>query len=71
MVLDPVNRASRWRYDSSAPTDYDDSQAFCGGFYVSLSSNLNYIRYIIETSSISHHILMIKIRSILLRYKIY
>lgn len=34
MVLDPVNRGSRWRYDSSAPTNYDDNGNFCGGFYV-------------------------------------
>lgn len=34
MVLDPVNRASRWRYDTKAKADYDDSQGWCGGFYV-------------------------------------
>lgn len=33
-VLDPVNRASRWRYDTKAKADYDDSQGWCGGFYV-------------------------------------
>ncbi len=37
MVLEPVNRASRWRYDTRAKADYDDSQGWCGGFYVSLS----------------------------------
>lgn len=35
-LLEPVGRASRWRYDSSAPRDYDDNQSFCGGFYVSI-----------------------------------
>lgn len=35
MVLDPVNRCSRWRYDSKAKPNYDDSQGWCGGFYVS------------------------------------
>lgn len=38
MVHDPVNRATRWRYDRSAPADYDDNQLFCGGFAVSLPS---------------------------------
>jgi Lytic polysaccharide mono-oxygenase, cellulose-degrading len=32
MVMDPVNRASRWRKDGSQPQDYDDNQAWCGGF---------------------------------------
>lgn len=34
MVLDPVNRASRWRYDTKAKANYDDTQGWCGGFYV-------------------------------------
>lgn len=34
MVLDPVCRQSRWRYNESAPTDYNDNQVFCGGFGV-------------------------------------
>lgn len=34
MVLEPVNRASRWRYDSKASANYDDSQGWCGGFFV-------------------------------------
>lgn len=38
MVHDPVNRATRWRYDRRAPADYDDNQLFCGGFAVSLRS---------------------------------
>lgn len=37
MVLEPVNRASRWRYDRTARADYDDTQGWCGGFYVSFS----------------------------------
>ncbi|XP_077291800.1 uncharacterized protein LOC143915185 [Arctopsyche grandis] len=32
MVMDPVNRASRWRVDSSAPVNYDDNQLYCGSF---------------------------------------
>lgn len=35
MLLDPVNRASRWRFNSSAPADYNDNEGFCGGFNVS------------------------------------
>lgn len=35
MLMDPVNRASRWRYDPTAPQDFDDNQLFCGGFAVS------------------------------------
>lgn len=32
MMMDPVNRASRWRIDSSAPKNYDDNGLYCGGF---------------------------------------
>ncbi|KAJ6635133.1 hypothetical protein Bhyg_13716 [Pseudolycoriella hygida] len=39
MVLDPVNRASRWRYDTKAKADYDDSQGWCGGFYTQYTLN--------------------------------
>ncbi|XP_077288796.1 uncharacterized protein LOC143913076 [Arctopsyche grandis] len=31
MVMDPINRASRWRVDSSAPANYNDNELFCGG----------------------------------------
>jgi len=31
-LKDPVNRASRWRVDSSAPTNYDDNGLNCGGY---------------------------------------
>lgn len=34
-VHDPVSRQTRWRYDRTAPADYDDNQLFCGGFNVS------------------------------------
>ncbi|XP_017104157.2 uncharacterized protein [Drosophila bipectinata] len=33
MMLSPVGRSSRWRYDSSAPKNYDDSGLYCGGFW--------------------------------------
>lgn len=39
MVLDPVNRASRWRYNSSAPADYNDSEGFCGGLGIHWVTN--------------------------------
>ncbi|XP_055908634.1 uncharacterized protein LOC129943316 [Eupeodes corollae] len=32
MMLDPVSRSSRWRYDKTAPINYDDNGLFCGGF---------------------------------------
>jgi len=32
MLLDPVGRSSRWRQDSSAPANYDDSGVNCGGY---------------------------------------
>lgn len=35
-LMDPVGRASRWRKDKSAPADYDDNQAYCGGLFVCL-----------------------------------
>jgi len=34
MMLSPTGRSSRWRYDSSAPTNYDDNALYCGGFWV-------------------------------------
>ncbi|KAK4884511.1 hypothetical protein RN001_000782 [Aquatica leii] len=32
MMIDPPNRSSRWRFDLSAPINYDDNELFCGGF---------------------------------------
>lgn len=32
MLISPVNRSTRWRYNSSAPINYSDSQLFCGGY---------------------------------------
>ncbi|KAF5292924.1 hypothetical protein FQA39_LY13804 [Lamprigera yunnana] len=34
MMLDPPNRSSLWRFNSSFPINYDDNQNFCGGFDV-------------------------------------
>lgn len=34
MLMDPVNRASRWRKDGSTPRDYNDMEGFCGGFNI-------------------------------------
>lgn len=31
MLLDPVSRSSRWRFNNSAPVNYDDNQLHCGG----------------------------------------
>lgn len=31
-VLNPVGRATRWRYDYTAPINYDDNGLNCGGF---------------------------------------
>lgn len=39
MVLDPVNRASRWRYDRTATPDYDDNGINCGGFSIQHDTN--------------------------------
>lgn len=38
-LLDPVNRASRWRVDGSTPRDYNDMEGFCGGFNVQWGQN--------------------------------
>lgn len=35
MLMDPVNRASRWRFNSSAPQDWTDNEGYCGGISVS------------------------------------
>lgn len=32
MLMDPINRASRWRVDGSSPRDYNDMEGYCGGF---------------------------------------
>lgn len=39
MVMDPVNRASRWRVDGSNPKDYNDMEGFCGGYGVQWTQN--------------------------------
>lgn len=39
MMLDPISRSSRWRVDSKAPANYDDSALFCGGFGVMWGKN--------------------------------
>lgn len=39
MMLKPVSRSSRWRYDSSAPTNYNDNELFCGGATVMHQTN--------------------------------
>lgn len=31
MVMDPVNRGSRWRIDGSDPKNYNDNANYCGG----------------------------------------
>ncbi|KAH8292156.1 hypothetical protein KR054_006449 [Drosophila jambulina] len=33
MMLSPPSRSSRWRYDGSAPQNYNDNELFCGGLY--------------------------------------
>ncbi|XP_030374183.1 uncharacterized protein LOC115623782 [Scaptodrosophila lebanonensis] len=33
ILLYPVGRSSRWRYDGSAPANYDDNGLYCGGFW--------------------------------------
>ncbi|KAL5274196.1 hypothetical protein ACFFRR_000767 [Megaselia abdita] len=39
MMLSPVARGSRWRFNNSAPKDYDDNAGFCGGFGVQYFKN--------------------------------
>lgn len=34
MLMDPANRASRWRFLGAGPIDYNDMEGFCGGFQV-------------------------------------
>ena len=39
-LVEPPGRATAWRYGFNTPTDYNDNQLYCGGFYV--SNNKNY-----------------------------
>ncbi|XP_011197083.2 uncharacterized protein LOC105221647 [Zeugodacus cucurbitae] len=39
MMLDPPGRSSRWRYNSTAPTNYDDNGLNCGGMTVQWQKN--------------------------------
>uniref|UniRef100_A0A0K8TUX0 Chitin-binding type-4 domain-containing protein n=2 Tax=Bactrocera latifrons TaxID=174628 RepID=A0A0K8TUX0_BACLA len=39
MLLDPPGRSSRWRYNSTAPTNYDDNGLNCGGMSVQWEEN--------------------------------
>lgn len=41
MVMEPVNRASRWRVDSTAEPNYTDNELFCGGLQVSSKQYIN------------------------------
>ncbi|EDW49686.1 GM23202 [Drosophila sechellia] len=56
MMLSPTGRSSRWRYDNSAPTNYDDNALYCGGFWVgvplknSKCSSLNDVLNPLETN---------------------
>ncbi|XP_001359854.2 uncharacterized protein [Drosophila pseudoobscura] len=40
MMLNPPSRSSRWRYDGSAPQNWNDNELFCGGLYT-MSNNGN------------------------------
>lgn len=39
MVLNPVARGSRWRYNSSAPHNYNDAEQYCGGRSIQWNQN--------------------------------
>ncbi|XP_031341283.1 uncharacterized protein LOC116169351 [Photinus pyralis] len=32
MMINPAGRSSRWRFNSTAPPNYNDMELFCGGF---------------------------------------
>uniref|UniRef100_A0A6P7GK18 Uncharacterized protein LOC114343384 n=1 Tax=Diabrotica virgifera virgifera TaxID=50390 RepID=A0A6P7GK18_DIAVI len=36
MMLNPPGRSSFWRFNKTAPINYNDNQVFCGGAYVSI-----------------------------------
>lgn len=38
-VMEPVHRGARWRFNNSAPPNYNDNELFCGGFSVQWQSN--------------------------------
>lgn len=38
-LMDPINRASRWRFVGGAPIDYNDMEGFCGGYFVQWNQN--------------------------------
>ncbi|KAG5872276.1 hypothetical protein JTB14_029938 [Gonioctena quinquepunctata] len=39
MMLEPMNRSSMWRINSSAPENVQDNQNWCGGFWVQNGKN--------------------------------
>uniref|UniRef100_A0A336LYJ2 CSON004461 protein n=1 Tax=Culicoides sonorensis TaxID=179676 RepID=A0A336LYJ2_CULSO len=39
MVLEPVARGSRWRFNESAPRNYNDAELYCGGRTVQWNQN--------------------------------
>lgn len=45
MVMDPVNRASRWRVDPTATPDYTDNGLYCGGYAVTFFLNFYNLNY--------------------------
>lgn len=48
MVMDPVNRASRWRVDPTATPDYTDNGLYCGGYAVIISNQIKFTLLIIH-----------------------
>ncbi|XP_017846858.1 uncharacterized protein LOC108602983 [Drosophila busckii] len=36
MMLDPPSRSSRWRFDATAPHNWNDNELFCGGLYTQI-----------------------------------
>lgn len=51
MMLEPPNRSSLWRFDPTAPPNYNDNQNYCGGAAVSNSNLCKTSKCIIEFSS--------------------
>lgn len=48
MVMNPVCRQSRWRFNSSAPVDWDDDQLYCGSFGVRHAQLLLLFFYLVK-----------------------
>ena len=49
-LISPPGRSTMWRYGYNTPKNYNDNQLYCGGFNVSIKTNIS--KYTIQSTGI-------------------